>query len=226
MNGMPMPGSGAMSMVWTRLPGQTWLGAATSFLAMWVVMMAAMMLPSLLPALSSYRQAITGAARRGWLTALVGIAYFLVWTAFGLIVFPIGAALAVIELQERALARIVPYAAGAVIVLAGVLQLSAWRARHLACCRGDRSHGDALPATSATAWRHGVRLGLHCCCSCAGAVTVLLVLGVMDPGVMAVVTAAITAERLAPAGARVARFVGGMAIAAGMFLMVRVAMPG
>jgi hypothetical protein len=38
--GMPMPGGWTMSMAWMRMPGQTWLGAATSFLGMWVVMSA------------------------------------------------------------------------------------------------------------------------------------------------------------------------------------------
>ena len=32
MGGMPMPGGWTMSMAWMRMPGQTWLGAAASFL--------------------------------------------------------------------------------------------------------------------------------------------------------------------------------------------------
>src|SRR5437016_10191698 len=81
MGGMPMPGGWTMSMAWMRMPGQTWPGAATSFLGMWIVMMAAMMLPSLVPMLWRYRQAVgrTGEARLGWLTALVGVGYFFVW---------------------------------------------------------------------------------------------------------------------------------------------------
>ena len=47
MGGMLMPGGWTMSMAWMRMPGQTWLGAAASFIGMWVVMMVAMMLPSL-----------------------------------------------------------------------------------------------------------------------------------------------------------------------------------
>ena len=46
-----MPGGWSMSMAWMRMPGQTWPGAAASFLAMWAVMMVAMMLPSLVPML-------------------------------------------------------------------------------------------------------------------------------------------------------------------------------
>jgi len=50
---------------------------------------------------------------------------------------------------------------------------------------------------------------------------ILLALGVMDLGAMAVVTAAITAERLAPAGGRVARAIGALAAGAGLFLIGR-----
>ena len=70
MGGMPMPGGWTMSMAWMRMPGQTWPGAAASFLGMWVVMMVAMMLPSLVPMLWRYRQAVagTGEMRLGALT--------------------------------------------------------------------------------------------------------------------------------------------------------------
>jgi predicted metal-binding membrane protein len=69
MGEMPMPGGWAMSMAWMRMPGQTWPGAAASFLGMWVVMMVAMMLPSLVPMLWRYRQAVgrTGETRLGLL---------------------------------------------------------------------------------------------------------------------------------------------------------------
>ena len=36
MGGMPMPGGWTMSMAWMRMPGQTWPGAAASFLGMWL----------------------------------------------------------------------------------------------------------------------------------------------------------------------------------------------
>ena len=47
----------------------------------------------------------------------------------------------------------------------------------------------------------------------------LLVLGVMDLRVMAVVTVAITAERIAPAGQRVARAIGVVVVATGLVLI-------
>src|SRR5690349_810668 len=85
MGDMPMPGGWTMSMMWMRMPGETWTCAAASFLGMWIVMMVAMMLPSLVPMLWRYRQALAEAGkaparknktRTGWLTALAGSGYF------------------------------------------------------------------------------------------------------------------------------------------------------
>jgi predicted metal-binding membrane protein len=225
MGEMPMPGDWTMSMAWMRMPGQTWPGAAAAFLGMWVVMMVAMMLPSLVPMLWRYRQAVggSGETRLNRLTARVGVGYFLVWTVFGMAAFPIGAALAAVEMQQPALARAVPIAIGVVVLIAGSLQLTAWKARHLACCRETPGRGHRLPADAGTAWRHGLRLGLHCSQCCVSQIAILLVIGVMDLRVMAVVAAAITVERLAPAGARVARATGAVAVAAGLFLIARAA---
>ena len=223
--GMPMPGGWTMSMAWMRMPGQTWPSAAASFLGMWVVMMVAMMLPSLVPMLRRYRQAVgrRGATRLGPLTAIAGAGYFFVWTVFGMAVFPLGVALAEVEMQQPALARAVPIAVGTVVLIAGALQFSAWKARHLACCREAPGRGRTLPADAGTAWRHGLRLGLHCSQCCAGLIVILLVLGVMDLRVMAVVAAAITVERLAPVGEHVARAIGAVVGGAGFVLIARAA---
>jgi predicted metal-binding membrane protein len=223
MEGMPMPGGWTMSMTWMRMPGQTWPGAAASFLGMWVVMMVAMMLPSLVPMLWRYRLRVggTGETRRGVLTALVAVGYFLVWTVFGMAAFPLGVALAAVAMQQPALARGVPIAVGVIVLIAGSLQLTAWKARCLACCREAPGRGHTLPADAGTAWRHGLRLGLHCSRCCAGLMAILLVIGVMDLRAMAVVAAAITAERLAPAGERVAHALGAVAVGAGLFLIAR-----
>ena len=228
MGEMPMPGGWTMSMAWMRMPGQTWPGAAASFLGMWVVMMVAMMLPSLVPMLWRYRQAVgrtgeTGGTRLGRLTALVGVGYFFVWTVFGMAAFPLGVGLAAIEMQQPALARAVPIAVGVVVLIAGSLQLTAWKARQLARCREDPGRGRTLPADAGTAWRHGLRLGLDCSRCCAGLMAILLVIGVMDLRAMAVVAAAITFERLAPAGERVARAIGAVVVGAGLFLIARTA---
>jgi predicted metal-binding membrane protein len=221
MGEIPMPGGWTMSMVWMRMPGQTWPGVAASFVGMWAVMMLAMMLPSLVPMLWRYREAVgrTDGTRLGWLTALVGMGYFFVWTTFGIAVFPLGVALATIAMGQPALARAVPIAIGAVVLIAGVLQLTTWKARRVACCGEAPGRGRTLPADAGTAWRHGLRLGLHCGHCCAGPMAILLVMGVADLRVMAVVAAAITAERLAPAGVRVAQAIGVVVVGAGLFLI-------
>jgi predicted metal-binding membrane protein len=223
MDGMPMPGGWTMSMAWMRMPGQTWLGAAASFLGMWVVMMVAMMLPSLVPMLWRYRQAVgsTGGTRLQWLTALVSVGYFFVWTVFGMAAFPLGVALASIEMQHPALARAVPIAAGVVVLVAGLLQFTAWKARHLACCRETPAPASTLSPDAGTAWRHGLRIGLNCGYCCGSLMMILLVVGVMDLCPMVVVTAAITIERLAPSGA--ARAIGAVVVGTGLFLIARAA---
>jgi predicted metal-binding membrane protein len=110
-----------------------------------------------------------------------------------------------------------------VVLIAGALQFTAWKAHHLACCREAPRRGRTLRADAGTAWRHGLRLGVHCSYGCAGLTAILLVIGVMDLGAMAVVTAAITVERVAPAGERVARAIGAVAVGAGFFLIARAA---
>jgi predicted metal-binding membrane protein len=131
--------------------------------------------------------------------------------------------LAAVEMRLPALAHAVPIAGGVVLLIAGALQFTAWKAHHLACCRAAPEDGRTLPAVAGAAWRHGMRLGLHCSYACAGLTAILLVIGVMDLRAMALVMAAITAERLAPDGARVARAIGAVALAAGLFLIAQAA---
>jgi predicted metal-binding membrane protein len=229
MGAMQMPGGWTMSMVWMPMGDESRLAAAASFLGMWIVMMAAMMLPSLVPMLSRYRKSVgpTHPPRLGRLTAAVAAGYFLVWAVLGMATLPFGAALAALEMQSSTLARTVPLAAGVIVLIAGGLQFTAWKARHLACCRPSPRpstlSGRTLAADAGTAWRHGLRLGLHCAYCCAGLTAILFVIGVMDLRAMAVVTAAITLERLAPGGTRIARLVGVVIVWAGLFMIARAA---
>jgi predicted metal-binding membrane protein len=222
---MPMPGGWTMSMAWMRMPGQTWFGAGASFLGMWIVMMVVMMLPCLIPTLWRYRQTMggTGVTHLGWLTVLVGVGYFFVWTGFGIVIFPLGVALAELEMRLPALARAVPVVAAVVILIAGTFQFTRWKACHLACCREAPGRSCKLQADAGAAWRYGLHLGLHCCCCCAGLMMILLTIGVMDLRTMAVVTIAITAERIAPASERVARAIGTVILGTGILLLARAA---
>lgn len=225
MGKMPMPGGWTMSMVWMRMPGQTWLGATVGFLGMWAVMMVAMMLPSLVPMLWRYRQAVgrSREARVDGLTAIVGVGYFFVWTLFGAAAFTLGVALTTVGMQQPQLARAAPAAVGVVVLIAGCFQFTPWKARHLAYCREAPGRAGKLPINAGAAWRYGLQLGLHCSQCCIGLMAILLVIGVMDLRVMAVVAAAITIERLAPASERVDRVTGLLACGAGIFLIARAA---
>lgn len=219
MDGMPMPGGWTMSMTW--MAGPNWSDAAVSFLGMWIAMMVAMMTPSLVPMLWRYRQAVetTAGTRLGWLTILAGGGYFFVWTIFGMAIFPIGIILATAEMQVPVLSHAVPIIIGMIFLVAGGLQFTRWKARHLACCRVSPGCGQILPATTAIAWRQGLRFGLNCVQCCFGLMIILLVIGIMDLRAMAVVAVAITIERLFPAGERIARITGVVAIAMGLFLI-------
>lgn len=230
MGKMQMPGGWGMSMAWVRMPGQTWLGLAASSLGMWLVMMVAMMLPCLVPMLLRYRRtARAGETHLERLTTLVGAGYFFVWSVLGMAVLLLGFGLAGIEMQQPALARVVPFTSGILVLLAGALQFSAWKTRHLTrcrdlmCSRETPAFPRGLPADSGAAWRHGLRLGLHCCRCCINLLTILLVVGIMDLPAMALVTVALTLERVAPFGDHVARAVGVAVIGAGLLLIVRAA---
>jgi len=175
----------------------------------------------LVPMLWRYRRTVgtAGATRLGRLTAVVSLGYFSIWAAFGLLVFPLGAALAEVAMRLPAVARLAPRAAGLTVVTAGLLQFTAWKARQLDRCRETPGGGAMLRADAATAWRYGTRLGLHCSYCCCGLTASLLLIGVMNPCAMAIVTVAVNAERLA--GKRVARAIGAAVMAAGFVLILR-----
>lgn len=225
MDDMPMPGGWTLSMMWMRMPGQTWPGIAAAWLGMWQTMTVAMMLPVLLPSLRRYRAALgaSDARRTDALTARVALAYFAVWALLGAGVFGLGAIVAASVRESDALARGAPWAIGAVVLGAGALQFSAWKRRRLACCRDACPHC-AEPHGARDAWRHGWRLGIACVQCCAGPTAVLLALGMMDLRAMALVTAAICCERLAPRGERAAQVFGALGAFAGCVLLLRAAM--
>src|SRR3546814_7308803 len=104
-----------------------------------------------------------------------------------------------------------------VVLGAGVQQFSGWKVRQLACCR----QAERVSGSAGAAWRHGLRLGRRCVRCCAGPTAILLVLGVLDLWVMAIVAVAISLERLAANGERFARGTGAAAVATGVFLVAR-----
>jgi len=218
--GMAMPGGWTLSMAWMPMPGETRLAAAAGFLAMWVAMMGAMMIPSLVPTLARDRPALESPRPApDPLAALggAGAGYFAVWAVMGAGVYVVGTALVASELRWPALATTILIARGVVLVVAGYVQLTPWKARHLGCCREGRP-GAARPGAD---WRRGISLGVDCVLCCVPFMTLLVVTGMMNLAMIALTTLAITVERVAREPALVVRLAGLLLIGAGALEIVR-----
>jgi len=191
------------------------------YLRMWLTMMVPMMLPSLVPMVSRYRRAVPAGGIRGHgLTVLVGLGYFAVWAGVGVLAYGATAGLMAFQMGWGPAARWLPGAAGVALLLAGAAQLTGWKARQLALCRGGGAECRLTPG-AAGAFRHGLALGIRCGRSCGPLMLTLLVVGMMEPLPMAAVTLAITAERLAPAPMRFIRLAGLAILVTGVVTMAR-----
>jgi predicted metal-binding membrane protein len=171
-------------------PG-TDLGGLWWYLGIWVTMMAAMMLPSAAPA----AQHVARLARRVP-TLLFMAGYLAVWTGYGVLAYGVFRLVTSFDLGWLAWDRGGPYAAGAVILAAGLYELTPLKRLSLRRCRGGLHGGNAF--------RSGLAHGLDCV-GCSGALmAVLFVLGAMSLVWMAVVAVAIFAEKVLPRGPRLA----------------------
>ncbi len=206
------------------MPQQAWYGAAAGYLGMWMAMMVPMMLPSLVPMLSRYRRSVHGAEgiHLHGLTALAGVGYFVIWAVLGLAAYAAGAGVMAVEMRWGNVAQWLPVAAGGLLLVAGGVQLTSWKARRLALCREGSARGCPPAPNALAAWRHGLRLGVRCSLSCGSLMLALIAIGMMDLVAMAAVTLAISAERLAPAPLRVARVAGVAIVLVGVLTIARV----
>jgi len=220
--GMDMPGGWTMSMAWMKMPGQSWASASWMFAQMWFVMMVAMMTPSLLPMLTSYRQALLRQANRAisMATLRVAIAYFAVWQAVGVVAYPLGVAFASATMRWASVSRLVPALTGAALILSGVVQLSRWKRVKLDHCRDPNACAEEH-TPCAGGFRHGLQLGACCGACCSGFMLALLVLGSMNLLPMTIIALAITGERLLPKPAIAVRVSGSVMVAIGALALVR-----
>lgn len=187
-------------------PG-TDLGGLGWYLGIWVPMMAAMMLPSTAPA----ARHVARLARRAP-TLLFAAGYLAVWTGYGLLAYSVFRLVTSLDLGWLAWSRGGPYAAGAVVVAAGLYELTPSKRLSLRRCR-SAPHGG-------TAFRSGLAHGLDCV-GCSGALmAVLLVLGAMSLFWMAVVAVAIFAEKVLPRGPRLAPALAVALVALGIWVAV------
>ena len=171
------------------------------FLATWVVMMAAMMFPSVAPVVLVYAQ-YTRRRAGAWpiLAALFLAGYLMIWSAVGIAAFVLVALLAPFILGIPVVQAAPHLFLGAVIAVGGLYQLTPLKDTCLGHCRSPL-HWLFLgfrPGASG-ALRMGLEEGVFCLGCCAGLMLVLLAVGVASVGWMAAVAAAIFIEKvLAP----------------------------
>lgn len=182
------------------------LGAAV-FLLTWVVMMVAMMFPTAAPMILVFDRIAAGKRARGEAFAptwvFVGV-YLLIWTLFGGLAYLL--ALAATALAEQAMwpmehaARI----GGAVLILAGLYQLSPLKRACLATCRSPLNFVlHAWRDGYGGAARMGVEHGLYCLGCCWLLFVILFPLGLMNLAAMALLTLLIFAEKSLPLGRQI-----------------------
>ncbi|MEU9078750.1 DUF2182 domain-containing protein [Kitasatospora sp. NPDC004745] len=179
-------------------PGPGTMGRdLAGFLVLWGLMMAAMMLPSVMPVVSLYLRTLsartTGWTRAGRSTGLV-VGYLLAWEAFGLAAF--GVAWAGGELAARA-PDAAPWVAAVLLAGAGLYQMSPLKDRCLRHCRSPIGFLMRFGGYSGRLRdvRVGVYHGGYCVGCCWGLMVVLIVVGVMNLAWMAGLAAAVFLEK-------------------------------
>jgi len=221
--GMEMPGGWTMAMMWMRIPGQTWTASAAMFMLMWLAMMVAMMLPSALPMLLNFRQSLPGYENRnsGAPVFFAASGYFMVWLVFGAGVYLAGVMFALAAMRLDWLSRMVPALSGVALIVAGAIQLTAWKMSGLRRCRtsgcAELQNGDALQA----GWRHGLKQGAVCFICCLAPMLTLLALGAMNLTVMILIAATIATEKLVSKPEPFVRIFGIAALIAGAVAIAR-----
>jgi predicted metal-binding membrane protein len=185
--------------------------------------MAAMMLPSALPMVLLFGHVASRRTdSRAVLapTAVFVAGYLAVWSAFGIAAF--GLARLVRGLEPGFVAGHGPLVAGAAIVAAGLYQLTPLKRLCLRHCRSPlaflvRHWRDGSGGAMAMGAAHGA----YCVGCCTGLMLILFALGVMSLLWMAVVAALVFAEKVLPAGDRLAPLIAVALVALGLWVAVQ-----
>jgi predicted metal-binding membrane protein len=189
--------------------------------AMWVVMMAGMMLPSAAPTLFLYagviRKSPEGDRVPAHVYAFAG-GYLLVWTAFSLVATVLQRELSNLVLLTPMMEASDRAVGGALLIVAGLYQLTPFKRTCLESCRS--------PAEFIVRhWRRGAAGGFHLglahgayCLGCCWALMLLLFAGgVMNLWWIGALTALVLIEKLAPLGAQGGRLSGLVMVAMGLW---------
>jgi predicted metal-binding membrane protein len=201
------------------MPGTMGLGIG-AFVAVWALMMAAMMLPSATPFASLYTRSFTD--RRGLRLTALASGYLLVWISAALPAFLLA------WLADRLLANhptgATAFAVG-IFVACGIYQLTPVKDRCLARCRSPL--GFVLKFGSYRGWSRDLRVGLYhggfCLACCWALMALLIAFGLMNLAAMIVLAALVLAEKTSPWGARFSRALGVVAL---VFAVVVIFVPG
>jgi predicted metal-binding membrane protein len=198
--------------------GSMGMGAGL-FLITWLVMMVAMMFPSVAPITLAFA-GVTRSRGEGTLpTAAFVLGYLMVWTAAGLV--PLGVLQALNHVWMTAPSWL-PRVGGAVIILAGIYQFTPLKDTCLRACRSPLgfilSHNFGGGPSAAV--RAGASHGLYCLGCCWALMAVLAVVGLMNIAWMAVIAAVFFIEKNVRRGELLPRVVGAVCIVAGLAIVV------
>jgi len=169
----------------------------------WVLMIAAMMLPTTLPLIEQFRRLTAARRDHAQLVALVIAGYLGVWSAFGLVAH--GLDLAVLEVFQR-----IPWLAlngwvvgATVIALAGAFQFSSLKYRCLDKCRTPLSfviqHWRGRAPRRDALWL-GAHHGIFCVGCCWALMMLMFVVGTGSVGWMLALGAVMAIEKNMPWG--------------------------
>jgi predicted metal-binding membrane protein len=217
----------AWAMTGDRMDGMdagpgTALGGLGFWVTAWVVMMAAMMFPSIAPMVVMQARIEEGKRQSGQetevgTTAVFVGGYLLTWTAAGLLGYAIIEGGRVLDLAFLSWDSGGPYVAGAVIVAAGIYQLTPVKDVCLRHCRSPMMF-------LLTRWQPGrvgaLRMGMEhgswCVGCCWGLMAALFAVGVMSIGWMVFVAALIAMEKLLPWKAVANRSIAALLVVLGL----------
>jgi predicted metal-binding membrane protein len=175
----------------------TALGTLSWFLGVWVVMMAAMMFPSVAPTVALYARMTR---QRSPLSPLLFAAgYLLTWAAAGMVAFLVGVGASETFGSVFAWDRAGRWIAGGTVVIAAVYELTPLKDVCLGKCRSPLGSllGSWRDGRSG-AVRMGARNGAWCVGCCWALMASLFALGVMSVPWMAVVAGLIAIEKTVP----------------------------
>jgi predicted metal-binding membrane protein len=197
---------GAWQQICRALPrGEIVVPAVLHALA-WVLMIAAMMLPTVLPLARMFRRLTAARPDAGRLLALLVAGFFVAWLAFGFVAHLADGIAVAVAVRSDWLAIHGWAVAAAVLALAGLFQFSALKYRCLEACRTPFAFVTArwrgrTPLRDAL--RIGFDHGVFCVGCCWALMLVMFVVGVGSIGWMLALAAVMAAEKNAPWGRRV-----------------------